>query len=82
MNDTKKRPAPFFPSLISLVVSVDVKHHVYLLKTSKKRRSRIRREGQRSRNNFTPNATQCSHHLRPRCRTDDRREQVQGESLD
>ena len=24
-------PPPFFPSLISLMVSVDVKHHVYLL---------------------------------------------------
>ena len=25
---------PFFPSLISLIVSVDVKHHVYLLTPS------------------------------------------------
>ena len=24
-------PLPFFPSLISLMVSVDIKHHVYLL---------------------------------------------------
>ena len=26
-------PHPFSPSLISLMVSVDVKHHVYLLRT-------------------------------------------------
>ena len=32
---------PFFPSLISLVVSVDVKHHVYLLTISVKRAQNI-----------------------------------------
>ena len=36
-------PPPFSPSLISLMVSVDVKHHVYLLTSSIQRRSAKRR---------------------------------------